>query len=156
LDLKHHGRKIYVRIFPEVRRQTANFTFPCGAVKRGRRQRFAGVGLRGLFRKVRRFVFFFGTDRGIRFHVQERRRGALVFAIGELPEYASNPVRIVAQGQGSGGHATGAALAVGIVERRGADSHGDVRLAALQSGVGEQASVRTDQHDDVLVIDSVA
>ena len=90
------------------------------------------------------------------FTLKKRGGGAFVFAIGELPENAADGVGIVAERKRAGGHAAGAALAMGVVQRWGADAHGDVSLAALQRGVGEQAAVGADEDDDVLVVDGVA
>src|SRR6266576_3490500 len=80
--------------------------------------------------ETRGFVLLFGADSGVGTHVHQRGNSALVFAIGELPQDASNGILIVAERKCSGRDTARAALPVGIVEVGSANTHGDVGEAA--------------------------
>ena len=143
----------YLRNAPDSRRISPSHAARSNP---GHRQRFAGVRLRRFLGKVRRLILFFRAHRGVRLHVEIRRGGALVFAVGQLPQNARDGVGIVAERQAAGGHAAGTALSVRVVQRGRTHAHGHIGLAAPQARVGQQASVRSNQHDQVLVVDGVA
>src|SRR2546429_6457265 len=84
------------------------------------------MGFRSLLGEIRGFVLLFGADSGVGTHVHQRGNSALVFAIGELPQDASNGILIVAERKCSGRDTARAALPVGIVEVGSANTHGDV------------------------------
>jgi hypothetical protein len=114
------------------------------------------VGLRLLFRKVGRFVFFLGANGGVSPNVEQGRNGAFVFAVGEFPQNARDGVLVISEGQAAGSDSTGAVLPVRVVQIGRAHTHGDVGVPALCGGIGKQASVGPDENDELLVVDGVA
>src|SRR5690348_18449722 len=96
--------------------------------------------LRLLLGKIGRLVFFFGADGGVGANIEKRGNGALVFAVGKLPQDALDGVLVVANGKCAGGNAARATLAMSVIEVGRADAHGDVGEAPVHVVAAKQAA----------------
>ena len=153
-NLENHRSEINLGISAEGRRQALDFGFPRRVVER-RGGGFNDMSFRFFLGEIGRFVLFLGADSGVGANVHESGNSALVFAIGELPQYARNSVLIIAEREAPGSDAARTALAVGVVEFRGAYTHGDVGKTALCRGVAEQAAEGSCENDEILIVDRV-